>query len=497
MITAALLAWPVVTIILVRLLPWPNALIASMIGGYLLLPEQGGFDPPLLPEIAKDTIPCLTLLLIAVLAQPGQQSGAKGHSWSQGLNVLDGWVPRSVTGFVLLAALVVGAILTALTNGDRLHFGTFSIPGLSLYDGFSLVVGSASLIVPLLLGRKYLAHSDAHRLLLVYLVIAGLGYSFLALAEIRLSPQLNRWVYGFFPHSWIQHVRGGGFRPLVFLNHGLWLAIFLAMTIIAALGLSRAEPKARVGWLLAAAWLLMTLVLAKSLGALLITLLIAPVVLFLSCRLQLFFAACIAIILLTYPLLRGADLVPTDQLVNLAERIDESRAQSLEFRFDQEDRLIQHANERPAFGWGRHGRSRVYDEFGRDISVVDGAWVISIGTGGWLRYVVEFGLLSAPIILLALRRRRYDLDMATVVLILVLVANLIDLIPNSTRVPITWLIAGALLGRLEMGRLSQEQAETKTSVTQNRDNTTPSVRPVSPYTRQKVPHHRRRETRSS
>ena len=41
-------------------------------------------------------------------------------------------------------------------------------------------------------------------------------------------------VYGFFPHSWLQHVRGGGFRPIVFMNHGLVLGIFLSMAVVAS-----------------------------------------------------------------------------------------------------------------------------------------------------------------------------------------------------------------------------------------------------------------------
>jgi hypothetical protein len=59
------------------------------------------------------------------------------------------------------------------------------------------------------------------------------------------------------------------------------------------------------------------------------------------------------------------------------------------------------------------------------------------------------GLLAVPPILLALRRRREAIDPATAALALILAVNLIDLLPNSGLTPITWLLAGALAGRLE------------------------------------------------
>lgn len=53
------------------------------------------------------------------------------------------------------------------------------------------------------------------------------------LYEVRLSPQLHRIFYGYFPHSFAQQVRGGGFRPVVFLQHGLWVAFFaMMMTVV-------------------------------------------------------------------------------------------------------------------------------------------------------------------------------------------------------------------------------------------------------------------------
>ena len=98
-----------------------------------------------------------------------------------------------------------------------------------------------------------------------------------------MSPQLNNMFYGFFPHSWGQHMRGGGYRPLVFLEHGLRLGIFMAVAVLATIGYFRSrEGGNRASVMLAALWLFGTLILCKSAGALIIASLIAPVILLLG-----------------------------------------------------------------------------------------------------------------------------------------------------------------------------------------------------------------------
>ena len=56
---------------------------------------------------------------------------------------------------------------------------------------------------------------------------------FLVIWEARMSPQINQQLYGFFAHDWLQHIRNG-FRPIIFLAHGLRVGIFLAMAMVAA-----------------------------------------------------------------------------------------------------------------------------------------------------------------------------------------------------------------------------------------------------------------------
>ena len=271
-----------------------------------------------------------------------------------------------------------------------------------------------------------------------------------------MSPQLHTKIYGFFPHSFGQQIRGAGFRPIVFLNHGLIVAIVTAMACISAFVLWRSVPGRRsraARWFLAGVWLSMVLVLCKSFGSMMIAVGLIPIVLVFGVRGQMFAAAGIALIVLTYPMLRGAGLVPVYQVHAWVQSMDADRARSFETRLENEDALLARANEKPLTGWGTWGRNRVYDaNSGRDTSITDGVWAIIIGSMGWFGYIAQFGLLTLPTIVLCVRRRALNVSLATSGLALVMAANLIDLLPNSSLTPLTWLIGGALAGRCNLVR---------------------------------------------
>ena len=442
----ALFAWPVVMMILFAKMNRPAAIVASLMFGYLLLPETLFFDLPLIPRLDKHSIPAIVALIFVLVV-------AKTHND----NVLPGWVPRARLPRFLTLMLVASAFLTVMTNSDPQQFGPVYLQGLRPYDAFSIVLGLLVSLIPFLLARKYLAYPEQQKLLLGVFVIAAGTYSFLALFEVRMSPQLNNMIYGFFPHSFDQHIRPGGFRPLVFLAHGLWLAIFFAVSIIAAFTLSRTVTgNARLKYMIAGFWLLLTLSISNSLGALAIAVVLLPVVLLLRPRSQMLICAGIAGIVLLYPALRGAGWVPIDLIVGWAEGISVDRAFSLEFRLANEDLLLARAQERPLFGWGGFGRSMVFDQDGVEQTITDGYWIIVVGQGGWARYLAEFGLLCLPAIVAAFSFRKSQYGIETTGLMLMLAANLVDLIPNATLTPLTWLVVGSIWGRMELGRITQD-----------------------------------------
>jgi hypothetical protein len=445
-----LFGWPLVIIILFKTTSKPVAILCSLLTGYLLLPERLAYDLPFLPALNKNTLPSLTVFAVLLM-----------QDHTRDTSVLSRWLPPNIFARLCIIALVIGTFFMVYTNGDTIVFGRTVLQALSYYDAVSLILSMMIMLLPLMLARKFLAHPEQQRTLLSAFAIAGALYAFLALYEVRMSPQLNNIVYGFFPHSFLQHIRGNGFRPLVFLNHGIWLAIFFSMCCLAALGSFRMARtgEERAKYLILGLWILMTLSLSRSLGALVITLILLPV-LFLGRRLHFMAAAILAIIVMLYPLVRGAGLLPLDQILDWANSINPTRALSLQFRLLNEEVLLERAMERPVFGWGYWGRSFIYDDFGNNLSVTDGYWVIIIGVGGWIKYLGEFGLLCLPIIFLLLKRKAYDLGLETSILTLILAGNLVDLIPNATITPLTWLIAGSLWGRLELGRIHGQEEGT-------------------------------------
>ncbi len=447
-----LFSWPVVVYVLFRRLPPAAALGWSILAGYLLLPTRAGLDLPAVPTIDQDGMPALSAALMLLLGVGAAAAARRPEAAGQAGDVrADPSRPGRLLVTSLLILLLLSPIMTLLTNAEPVIAGPRFIPGLRPYDAGAVLGVLGIMILPFLLARRYFASPESHVTLLKTLVLALLGYSLLILYEIRMSPQLNIMIYGFFPHDFLQHMRAGGFRPVVFVHHGLWLAILVAMAVLAAAALwrQRLSEGARAGqWLFAAIYLLLVLFLSNSLGAFAIALMLVPAALFLGVRGQLLLAGILAGMVLLYPMLRGAHLVPVDRVVAIAESISAERAASFVFRLDNEEALLARASEKPLFGWGTWGRNELYDpETGRSISVADGAWIIVIGVFGWLGYIAQFGLLTLPILFLALRRGTLGLSPATAGLALVMSANLLDLIPNATLTPVTWLIGGALAGR--------------------------------------------------
>uniref|UniRef100_UPI00249526AA hypothetical protein n=1 Tax=Roseobacter litoralis TaxID=42443 RepID=UPI00249526AA len=462
-----------VVLLMFQRLPRHEALIWSVLMGYLFLPTHTGIDLPLLPELNKTLIPGLTAgLMCLMLPDAGNAKSGRRHRTKSENDSPPEPLPQqsSLIANTCLIILFLVPIGVFWTNQEALVYGPRRIPGIRLYDIFSMMLSAGVMLLPFLLARCYLTTPAARATLLRALVIGGLIYSVLILVEVRLSPQLNKWIYGFYSHSFGQHIRAGGFRPMVFLEHGLRVGIFIAMTCLAAVALWRmkattddesiSEPPEgtmtghrpivtkKPPYLLYAGYLFIILFLSKTLGAFLIAFVLLPVAIFFGARLQLIAAACIAAAVLTYPMLRTSDIFPMDRLIETLTSLNAERASSFVFRVGHEDALLDRAKLKPIFGWGGWARGHIFDpETGRYLSVTDGVWVIVFGEKGWLGYLATFGLLTLPVIGLALRRR--NVGMVGSGLCLLLGANLVDLLPNSALTPITWLVAGTVLALYE------------------------------------------------
>ena len=432
----ALLVWPLVIAVLFTRLDRQKALIWSIFGGYLLLPQLVAIDLPLFPGLDKAMIPALAAAAMVYFAVSDR-----------------GEKPPAMGGFVVLLLVMnlISPMATALTNPDPLVDGVNYRPGMNFAEGFSNVMLQGMQILPFLLGYKVLWDAKGAELWCKALVLGVLWYTIPMLIELRLSPQMNVWVYGFFQHDFIQTVRYGGYRPIVFLQHPLWVAIMVMTAFLAAIALARNNRTRRN--ILIALYLGAIMVLCKSAGALLQSLMAAPLVLLARPRQMVLGAAVVASIAFAYPTLRTTSWMPLQSIVNLAMSISPERGRSLEFRMMNEEQLVERAMERPTFGWGNWGRSLFYDPYdGRLSSVPDGQWVIWVGSRGVFGYLAFFLLLLTPIfaLLRAMPRGSNSSHNPELVMLgalsLMLAMNLLDLIPNATLTPLTWLTAGALLG---------------------------------------------------
>ncbi len=61
-----LYSWPLVVVVLFWKLPLSRALVASILGGYLFLPDSGGLDLPILPPINKELVPSLSAAVMCL-----------------------------------------------------------------------------------------------------------------------------------------------------------------------------------------------------------------------------------------------------------------------------------------------------------------------------------------------------------------------------------------------------------------------------------------------
>ena len=433
-------------IILFVRLPLEAAAIWSLLAGYLLLPSAVSYDIPYLPPLDKVSIPALTTLLMCLI------KGTRSPP------------PRRAYLFYLIALIfVVSPFLTTLDNSYELRVGGRSLPGFYPLDAVKLMIQNLVTLVPFFIGLRYLTSDKARGLLLAAIATSALLYSLPMLAEIRLSPQLHRIVYGANPAGFITLARGDGFRPLVFLNNGLELALFTSMALIATIVLTRLRQRVFnfLAWPVAT-YFGALLLLCKTLGAFLYGAAAAPLVLFSKPRTWINVSCVMVLIILTYPLMRTYDIIPVRRVAAAATMVSEDRAGSFAFRVQNEDRLLAKANEKALLGWGTWGRNRVYNaESGSDESITDGGWIIRFGMFGWLGYLTQFGLFAAAIFS-ARSAARGPVTSSTILLgglTLMLAMNLVDLIPNANLLPLTYLLAGSIAGKwraapkLQNGRL--------------------------------------------
>jgi hypothetical protein len=429
---------PLVSLVIVALFRAPIAVPIIILAGQMFLPPMVAFDAPLIPPLDKAIVAQLSALFACAIIRPKSLRGARPG--------------RGYDLFILL--LIAGYFGTYLTNRDPVQFGPTVLPGLTFHDVLSDAVTNVLYWwPPFFLGRALYRNPDDLKKLFVILAAAGIAYTPFLIIEMKMSPQLNMWFYGFHQSEFIQTIRGGHYRPKVFMRHGLTLALFMVFTLLAAAALAKLKQRVmgvKAG--IVVLFLLVFVILCRSAGAITYAAIFLPLLWFARVRTQARWAAVLAVILFSYPLCRALGLIPVDNITAFfLSAFGEERAGSLAYRLNEESLILARALPRIIFGWGGYGRPFPHDPWsGKELFNVDGLAVIQIGTRG----IVGFFAIYAMLLLPAWRARRTLAKMIAsprekvlvACLALMTVLYVADTIPNSGIDPYLTFLVGVLVG---------------------------------------------------
>jgi hypothetical protein len=325
--------------------------------------------------------------------------------------------------------------------------------GKSTYDGLSaLVYQTTSWGLPYFIGRIYFNDLKGLRELAVGIVVGGLLYLPLVWFELRMSPQLHRIVYGYMQYEFAQATRYGGYRPMVFMQHGLAVAMWMVTSALIAFWLWRCKVVDKIMGI--PMWLVCLLLLATaawdhSVGAAAL-MVVGLTVLWLTGITK----SSIWIVLLTlapptWMVVRTADLWNGRNLVQFIEHYDKRAAGSLSVRFRSERALADRALEHPIYGW-----TGWYLYEGREVTmnraVPDQMWIIAFGKFGLIGLISMTTALLLPVLVLAwripVRYWQHPGAAPAAALAMLLTLHMCDMLFNAMVNPIFILCAGGVTG---------------------------------------------------
>jgi len=442
--------WIPVVLYLFYRFPARQAVVISFITAWLFLPEAA---MPLsgLPDYTKMTATCYGILLATFIFDVSRFQSFRL-----------GWLDIS------MLIWCVCPFVASMTND------------LGPYDAFTAVINqTVEWGVPYFLGRIYLNDLSGLRQLAMGIFTGGLVYVPLCLFESRLSPQLHKLIYGAHAKAdFSQTYRLGSFRPTVFMQHGLAVGAFMMAATLIGLWLWHTQTVKKfwnipIQWLAGA--LLITFILVRSTGA--YSLLVAGViVLWLGKQFRTAipaFALIIAILAYLGATI-GSESHFSSQIVSILSNIfDQERLASLEFRFNNEELLIERAKERLIFGWGGWGRSNLHDAAGKQLTVQDSLWIITFGQYGIVGLSSLFTSILLPVFSLFWLRyparlwSRSEVGL-TAVLGIIVALYVVDCLLNAMMNPIYILACGGIAGTMLKPISKPHVAIARSSITKRR-----------------------------
>ena len=407
--TIALLSWPVLALVLFAALgPW-RGVIATYLGGYVLLPTLASIPMVGLPDYTKFTAIDLGALAGVLLFDP---------------RALAAFRPRWFDLPALALCLIPGASI--LANGLPAWEGVSAISAVVLPWG-----------VPYFIARLYAGRPEAARDLVRGLVIAGVATIPLIAFEVFGQQSFSALLYGAGKSTGYKY---GLYNPIVMMTNSLELAMWMALSGVSGFMLWCTDPADRLAGRRIGLWASATVggtllchqtggVGLMGLGIFLIAVIagrerlgklpayvafgavlaVAPKI---GGRLTLIAAMVTALILHLrahrphlivygliaaaplYVLVRTTGVVPRKALTVAAYTLlGGERGYSLEYRMINEEPMIKHTMVRPLLGWGTFAGGRARG--GRDI-ILDGYWIILFSLNGFAGLGAFLALLGLP-----------------------------------------------------------------------------------------------------
>ncbi|HEX8915188.1 MAG TPA: hypothetical protein VF796_22745, partial [Humisphaera sp.] len=407
----ALYAWPPIVLLAFALLSPRRAVIFGYVAGWLFLPVYPIVKLNGLPDLTKVTAASFGVLLgIALFDRRAL------------LALRPKWFDLP------MLAWCVSPMFTSLYNE------------LGWWDaGSNVVLQAGTWGIPYVAGRIYFKELEAFKELAVGIIVGAVAYLPLMWLEVAISPQLHKIVYGRHASDFVHAVRWGGYRPSVFMQTGLALAMYMTTATMAAVWLYASNTLR--SWkgmplLPLVAFLFVSSIFCKTMAAtafLFIGLASLFWIRFAKNGLPLLVLAAIPP---TYMYLRAKEIVPTEVIVEkFSHFTNPERLRSLEVRLEAEDKLnrkslqVDYVNDEelepyvppvphsPWLGWGRWAPSDMYNRTPwrvyrmwekevdgmtkivvQDAAPTDGLWIITMGQYG----ILGISLLTLTILMPAL-----------------------------------------------------------------------------------------------
>ncbi len=425
--------------ILFAFLPPRRAAIASFLAAWLFLPIAS-YEINGLPEYSKLSATTFGILLAVVV-----------FDFKRLFTFRPKWVdlPMVFWCFAPFISSIYNATFDLLPELNN---------QLGWYDGASESLDQILLWgVPYFIGRLYFTNWKELKDLAYGIIISGLVYAPFILFEMYSSPQLHKLVYGAHQHRFDQTFRFGMWRPMVFMQHGLMLAFWMMTVALLCIWMWRSGTLTKIKvlgvsfhfrwvalffvtmvifivsanawlWMLAGLFALFVSDLVRRPWPIIVMMVIVPI----------------------YLTLQSTSVWPAELTVDFATGLfGEERAQSLEYRYINEERLTEHARSSWLFGWAGHDR-QIPDPGWGARAVPDSEWVIVFGKFGAFGLASMLGILFLPVLIFIYKypvwlwKQRNIAPMAAMSIILVL--YMYDFLLNAMVNPMFMLTAGGLMG---------------------------------------------------